>query len=467
MKKSILFVTLLFILFALSPVYSQAKIFDEYLMPSDPELLKEFNKIDKVDKNLESIINELRIKAQEYDCPKELKKDLAAFLLLKVIIQRDLPYENNEGLLFEVSDLIPEDYYLELTWGDLLLYSKDFEQCIRHYESALNKRQDNIELTAKCGLAYLNVLNYEKALEYINVYLEKNPKDIFYLYLASRCEFELNNYDETVVLCERALEEIGEGGNPYKESLLELLRKAKEAAASTSDSTQDEDQRFVITFAGNSRDDLGDVTFEMLNDIYYDVTSLLNYDPDVKINVIFFLTDDYYKRGKDWSAASTCGLQIMVPLKSGYKDETYVKGLLAHEFTHAIINLKTSNRAPIWVHEGLAQYLEYSTAYGSPEVLRPDYENILQNDFLENGLFIPLNKVQAYIGGKDRKDVSRGYVASYLAMRCMADFYGEQSFDTLLSSLGKGKTIQEAVKEATGNEYSDFQDDLKDWIKNQ
>ena len=49
----------------------------------------------------------------------------------------------------------------------------------------------------------------------------------------------------------------------------------------------------------------------------------------------------------------------------------------------------------------------------------------------------------------------------------MADYYGEQSFDTLLTALGKGKSIQEAVHEATGKEYDEFQDELKDWIKNQ
>ena len=140
---------------------------------------------------------------------------------------------------------------------------------------------------------------------------------------------------------------------------VQMIRKAKEASASNSDSTQDEDQKFVITFAGNSKDDLGDFAFKSLDDIYYDVTSLLNCDPNVQINVVFYLTDDYYKENKNWSAASALGITVRVPLSTGYlKDdkEKYVKSVLAHEFTHTIINLKTQNRAPIWVHEGLAQY---------------------------------------------------------------------------------------------------------------
>lgn len=276
---------------------------------------------------------------------------------------------------------------------------------------------------------------------------------------------ELRQYDEAITKFETALEVCN---NPQdKKDIESLIRKAKEALASTSDSSSEEDQRFVITFAGNSRDDLSDVTFDMLDEIYYDVTNLVNYNPDVKINIVFFLTEDYYQNEQNWSAAAAQGIQIMVPLKTGYKNQEYVKGLLAHEFTHTLINLKTQNRCPIWIHEGLAQYQEYTTSYGSPDIIRSDFESILQNDFIENQLFIPLDKVGAYIGSSDSTDIVRGYVASYMAMRCMADFYGEQSFDSLLSELGKGKSLNESIQEATGKSYSEFQDEYKEWLRNQ
>ncbi len=204
-----------------------------------------------------------------------------------------------------------------------------------------------------------------------------------------------------------------------------------------------------------------------MNNIYYDVTTLLNCDPNVKINVIFFLTDDYYKENKDWSAASALGITVRVPLATGYKSEEYVKGVLAHEFTHTIINLKTQNRAPIWVHEGLAQYQQFRTEFGSEENLRSDYVSIYENDFKENNLFIPLDKIPAYMNSGDRKNISRAYIASWLAIRCMGDLYSESSFDTLLTSLGKGNNIRQAVEDATGQSYNDFQEEMKQWIKNQ
>ena len=453
--------------FSLPSVNAQngLKLFDECLKPSNQNLLETFDKINDVDDNLERIIKDLKTDAHSINATLEQKTDLAAFLLKKVLLQKNLPYEKNEDLLIEASELVPGNFYLETFWGDILLLTKDFENSIIHYESALDKKPEDDQIIGKCGLAHFSVLHYEKALEYYQIYLAKNPKDFLILSYAGVCENELTNYDEAIEFWEKALE-IAPNEKSKKE-IEDLIRQAKEKMASTSDSTQDEDQRFVISFAGNSREDLGDITFDMLNEIYYDVTNLLNCNPDVRFNVIFYLTDDYYKEGQGWSAAAASGLKIMIPLKTGYKDENYVKGTLAHEFTHTIINLKTNNRAPLWIHEGLAQYQEYSTSYGSPDVIRSDFESTLQNDFIDKGLFIPLNRIPAYIGSQDRKDIVRGYVASYMAIRCMADLYGEQSFDTLLSAIGKGKNVQEAVNEATGKDYDEFQDELKTWIKNQ
>lgn len=466
MKRKVLFLAL-FLLLNLSSVKAQAQVknFGDYLKPVNPKLQEEIKDITTVNKRLEQIIGELEEEAQHPDASQEVKVDLAAFLLRKVAIQAEKPYEDNEPLLIEVSELIPGDFHLEYLWGDVLFCSGDYQNSMHHYESALSKEPENMEVIGKCGLTYFNLLQYEKALDYVKQYLEKYPKTFYLNYIAGCCNFELAEFDEAIEYWEKALELAVDDNN--KKAIEELIRKAKEKSASDGESSQDEDQHFVINFAGNSKDDLGDIAFDSLNDIYDDVTTLLDCDPDVKVNVNFFLTDEYYNGNKDWSAASTRGLKIDVPLKSGYKSEEYVKGLLAHEFTHAIINLKTNNRAPLWVHEGLAQYEEFKTQFGSEENLRSDYVGIYENEFKENGFFIPLDKIPNYMKSSDRKDVSRAYIASWIAIRCMTDLYGESSVSTLLGSMSKGNDIRQAVSDVTGGSYNDFQDEIKQWVANQ
>jgi tetratricopeptide (TPR) repeat protein len=366
--------------------------------------------------------------------------------------------------MYEAADLVPGNPHMETVWGDLLYFSGNYEDALTHYENALYEMQGNPQLTAKCGLAALQLMKYNEALDYFNRALKQHPDSFFLLFSAGKCNYELQYYYEAIDFWEKAL--ANADNENQKQAVKNAIMSAKELLASTDGSTRDENQRFVIHFAGSSEDDLGDVAFDTLDDIFYDVTDLLQFNPDVKINVVFFLTEEYYKINKNWSAGAAQGIQIMVPLKSGYKSEDYVRGLLAHEFTHTIIHLKTNNRCPLWLNEGIAQYSEFAAANGSPEEMRYDYTSIYENEFIEKQDFFKLNDIPRYMRGSNRRNISKAYIASYLAVRCIADYYGDYTFDTILTELGEGKSIDEAMLEATGNDMADFQLEYEEWLRN-
>ena len=461
MKKFILF---LIIVSFVSPVYSQVLLFDNYLKPADPELVSELNNYQSLGSELDGKIEELRDKAYVTGAPYEAKVNLAAFILRKLALRKHLSFEDNEYLMYEAADLVPGNPHMETIWGDLLYFSGNYEDALTHFENALYEMQGNPKLIAKCGLASLQLMQYNEALDYFKRALEKQPDSFFLLFSAGKCNYELQYYYEAIEFWEKALE--AANNEKQKKAINDAIMSAKERMASTDGSTRDENQRFVIHFAGSSEDDLGDVAFDTLDDIFYDVTDLLQFNPDVKINVVFFLTDEYYKINRNWSAGAAQGIQIMVPLKSGYKSEDYVRGLLAHEFTHTIIHLKTNNRCPLWLNEGIAQYSEFNAANGSPEEMRYDYTSIYENEFIEKQSFFKLKDIPLYMRGSNRRNISKAYIASYLAVRCIADYYGDYTFDTILTELGEGKTIDEAMLEATGNDMADFQLEYEEWLRN-
>ena len=462
MLKRTLALLILFLCTAL--LNGQVMLFTDILQPESADLIKELSQIGTADKALDNRIEELRKIAGQPSATLQNKTNLAAFILRKITLQREQGYEAHEDLLLEVSDLLPGNFYVESTWGDLLYFVGDYEKALSHYENALFKRPDDVKLHGRIGVAAMQQMLYEKAIGHFEKVLADQPDSFFILYAMGRCHFELKHLEEAIEFWEKALKLAKD--DREKKAIEAALNQARELLASTSDATREEDQRFVIHFAGNSQQDLGDVTFEMLEEIFFQVTDSLNYQPEVKINIIFFLTEEYYKVSREWSAGSAQGIQIMVPLKSGYKSPDYVKGLLAHEFTHTVIHLKTSNRCPLWLNEGLAQYHEFNASYGSPETIRPDYEPLMQKEFVDKRNFVDLNNVASLIGGSSHYDIARGYIASYLAVRCMAEFYGEQSFDSLLSSLGRGKSQDEALLEATGKNLADFQEEYEEWLRN-
>ena len=461
MKK---FFVLLLVLLIPNIGYCQFTMFGEYLLPASDNLRKEIKKVRIIDSNFENRLKDLRDIAYATGAKNDSKLDLAAFLLRKVEIQRKQPFEINEPIILEAADLIPGNFYLEKNWADLLFFKGDYEQALSHYENALYKNPNHIEVTGMAALSAQQLMQYEKALEYYEKVYQKKPKNFFLCYSMGKCHFELKDLEEAINFWEQALKLAN--NEKQKKAIKQAIGQAKELLASTEGSTTDESQRFVIHYGGNSQEDLGDVATDLLDEVYDQVTNDLQVFPDVQINILFFLTEEYYKINKSWSAGAAQGIKVMIPLKSGYKSEDYLRGLLAHEFTHTMIHLKTNNRCPLWLNEGLAQYEEFKAAYGSAETLRSDYEGIFQNEFLDKQNFIKLRNVPAYIGGKNRKGIAIGYIASYMAVRFLADRYTETSFEEILTLLGKGKYLDEALEEVTGNDLAGFQNDYENWLRN-
>ncbi len=462
MKKLFLTIFMMF-LFATS-AFAQFEMFGELLEPATLELQKEIKKFFTPGQQLDEKIESLRKLAYATRAPQSSKQDLAAFILKKIALQRLLPFKSNEDLIYEAADLLPGNFYVEKTWGDLLYIKGNYEKALTHFENGVYKKPDNLQILGLAGITSLQLMQYEKALDYFNKVYATEKNSFFLLYSMGRCHFELKNFEEAISLWEKALLLTKDENN--RAALEKAIANAKEMMASTDGLTRDESQRFIFHFAGNSQEDLGDVTYELMDEIFDQVTGDLQYSPDVKINIIFFLTDEYYKINKDWSAGAAQGIKIMVPLKSGYKSQEYIKGLLAHEFTHTIIHLRTNNRCPLWLNEGIAQFQEFKAAYGSGEDLRPDYESLFQNEIIDNKKFYKLSQVPSLIGSSSRKNISMGYLTSYLAVKYMVERNGTSSLEDVLAALGEGKDLNQAIEAATGNDYSGFQNDLQDWMRN-
>lgn len=456
---------LLFFLLACELVaFGQIGLFTARLRPATPELEQELTQYSAATEQLSQRIEELRHHAYRTAAPYDAKVDLAAFLVHKIIIQHNLPYEANENLIFEAADLLPGDFIIESTWGDLLYMAGNYGDALYHYETAHYENPDDLTTLGKAAMAAQKSMNYDKALRYFEQINQISPNNFHIIISMGVCRYELKDYYEAVSQWEHALDLASNDAD--RNVAMDLLRRGREMLATTGDGSTDVSQKFVIHYAGDSQRDLGDVTFDLLEEIFFQVTDSLRFYPDVRINVLFFLTEDYYKINKEWSAGAAQGIRIMIPLKSGYKSQDYIRGLLAHEFTHTLVNLRTNNRCPVWLNEGLAQYQEFMASYGDPTTIRPDFESIYRRDYVESQNIVRINQVTRNLRSSAREDIVKAYITSYLAVRYLAEYYGEQSFDEILTSLGQGDSINEALNKATGRELDEFEEQLVRWMGN-
>lgn len=413
---------------------------------------------------LDERIGMLRKAIPENPKDKTLREALGGYLLKRVM--RDASAKNLDELepqLQEALDLSPQTFMVQYVWGNLYFNRKNYDGAIPHYEEAVRLSPDDASANAKMGLAFAFVMKYEEAIPFLFKGHQASPKDFFLAYYLGVAHFETKDYEKAMEFLEAAMK-VARNENDEK-AVMQLMQKVKEHGSSGEGSTVDENQRFIVQFAGDSQRDIGDAVMEMLEDAYDQVTSDLMYKPDIKINVLFFRTEEFYKMGKtpQWAGALAQGAKILVPLKEGYNSGA-IKGVLAHEFTHVIINLRTNNRCPTWIHEGLAVYQENKAAYGDPFTLRPDYERVFRETIQTDRKILPLDRITLNYQTQGA-DISLGYVESYLAMRFLIDRWSWSGVDEMMTSMSQGSHWVQALEDSTGRDLKQFQAEFASWLE--
>ena len=97
----------------------------------------------------------------------------------------------------------------------------------------------------------------------------------------------------------------------------------------------------------------------VLEDDFRDIESQLDYTPPEAIGVILY-TDQAFAditRAPSWAGAINDG-RIRIPVQGLSSVTSELARVLKHELTHSFIAQKSRGRAPTWLQEGVAQWME-------------------------------------------------------------------------------------------------------------
>jgi tetratricopeptide (TPR) repeat protein len=133
----------------------------------------------------------------------------------------------------------------------------------------------------------------------------------------------------------------------------------------------------------------------------------------------------------------------------------------AHEFTHNVITLRTGNRAPLWMQEGLAKWFEQSWR-GRHEPLTPFSAALLRDAAGKKKLvtFAEMNPSFAKLPTPERAALAYAQVA--LAVELLAKQKGPDAWKQVTGLLADGKSSEEAVAQVAGVPFRRF---LEDWTR--
>ncbi|MDJ0763077.1 MAG: peptidase MA family metallohydrolase [Myxococcota bacterium] len=117
---------------------------------------------------------------------------------------------------------------------------------------------------------------------------------------------------------------------------------------------------------------------------------------------------------------------------------------LAHELTHFIITRVSKNRAPIWLHEGIAKLFERRWREDTVGTLTPEEAYLLDRAVKERRL-IPLRRFHpsiAYL--PDQEDAALAYAQVLSLTHYLSEKLGSDWTRRLLTSLSRGDSFERA-----------------------
>jgi tetratricopeptide (TPR) repeat protein len=334
----------------------------------------------------------------------------------------------------------------ELSRGDL-------EHALSDERTALTYAPDEPALLMNVAYIYLRRNEYKQALDYLERAKRFAPDNPDVAKLAGWAYHGLNQLDKAITEWKHAL-----ALHPDKElqaALEEALRDKKEEESYK----ENESSHFKLRYNGAAEPALARDVLRTLETHFSAIESELNYTPPESIGVVLYTEEAFtdITRAPSWAGALYDG-RIRVPVQGLTAVDAELSRSLKHELTHSFVAQKTrsacmglaascSNRAPTWIQEGLAQWME---GFRSGE----DAAALVQ--IYDEGHAVPLGRLESTWVRLDRQTAHYAYAWALANMEYIVKTDGMSDIERILDRIGSGMATEQALREVLHSDYSDL-----------
>lgn len=221
------------------------------------------------------------------------------------------------------------------------------------------------------------------------------------------------------------------------DELIDLLMRVDREIRVQRDYDNARTANFTVLFDGYEHDELKVTVLGILKDAFADVGKELDHFPAEPVTVILYTSKDFsdVTRAPEWAGGMFGKIdgKIRVPVQGAEGQERTLRRVLYHEYVHAALH-SLAPACPLWLHEGLAQYLSGERGVSVGQV-------------------IPLPMLAGGFPG-DPRAAHAAYMESLQAVSDLVDERGMPVMRRLLNELGSGKGIEEAFAAAYGEPFS-------------
>jgi hypothetical protein len=232
---------------------------------------------------------------------------------------------------------------------------------------------------------------------------------------------------------------------PDDRTLVSRIERLRQEATLQRDFFRSQGSHFTVLFEGPADEALAQRALDVLEEAYFRVGTALYTFPERPITVVLYTTQQFsdVTRSPQWAAASYDG-QIRVPMRGALERPEELQRVLAHEFTHALVQTIAPRGVPTWLNEGLAVAFE------------PDGRQWSEATLAEVPSRIPLARLAGTFGNLSDAQARVAYAESAAAVRQLLDQAGPAAMVALLQDIAAGRPFAAAFAERTLLSYDEF-----------
>ena len=336
--------------------------------------------------------------------------------------------------------------------GRAYLEKGDSGRALELLDEAYGYNEDDGLVLALLTLAYVRREDYPFARFYLDLAEQRAPRAPPQAYeILGDVYYSLNRLEDAVAAWEH-FQRLG-GDSP---KTLKALSKVRQELALTSGQRHLQTDRFSLFWDPAIRASSIETIAERLATTYATQSEFFATDLPMSQIVILYSGRTYFSfvSVPDWVSGLFDGkIRVSLDPEGGLTPE--LSGVLAHELAHAFVRQASADRAPGWLHEGLAQWLEGKRLTRSE--IREEFRGrpVLSLSELEGNL----------AGRADRTAARTNYIQALGVVEYLFEKHGSGSVACLLRSLGEGRSLRDAMRAEIGLTPEELVRKWKEWAR--
>jgi len=235
------------------------------------------------------------------------------------------------------------------------------------------------------------------------------------------------------------------------------LDKALRDKAEEESYRENESAHFQLKYNGTAEPALAREVLHTLEEHFERIASELNYTPPEPIGVVLYTQQGFadITQAPGWVGALNDG-RIRVPVQGLTSVDSELSRVLKHELTHSFIQQKTRGRAPTWVQEGVAQWMEGKRSDQNAGVLVRIYDA---------GEAAPLGRLEGSWMGLPGDVARYAYAWALANIEYIVETQGMGDVERILDHIAEGGTTEQALRDVLHDDYGDLMRSTAEYLK--